>query len=107
MKNKLVLHSEEARQSLLRGVETLSKAVTATLGPGGRNVLIEQDNGHPPVSTKDGVTVAKSIQLKDQFENVGAQLVKQASIRTAEKAETELLHLLCLQQTFLRWVLII
>ena len=86
MKNKLVLHSEEARQSLLRGVETLSKAVTATLGPGGRNVLIEQDNGHPPVSTKDGVTVAKSIQLKDQFENVGAQLVKQASIRTAEKA---------------------
>ncbi len=82
---KRVLLSGEARRKLLDGVEILADSVTSTLGPYGRNVIIEQEQGNP-VSTKDGVTVARSIELEDPIENIGAQLVKQASIRTAEKA---------------------
>ena len=67
------------------GVDKLADAVTSTLGPSGRNVIIEQDMGNP-VSTKDGVTVAKSIELEDKVENLGAQIVKQASIKTADQA---------------------
>lgn len=74
-----------ARQTLADGVEKLSKTVVCTLGPAGRNVIIEQQMGNP-TSTKDGVTVAKSIELEDTVENIGAQLVKQASIKTAEEA---------------------
>ena len=77
--------SSEAREQLLAGVEKLANAVTATMGPNGRNVIIEQAQGMP-VSTKDGVTVAKSIELEDVMENIGAQLVKQASIKTADQA---------------------
>ena len=77
--------SAAARSQLLAGVEKLAKAVTATMGPNGRNVIIEQSQGMP-VSTKDGVTVAKAIDLEDVMENIGAQLVKQASIRTADQA---------------------
>src|SRR6056300_423916 len=77
--------SEEAREQLLAGVEKLANAVTATMGPNGRNVIIEQAQGMP-VSTKDGVTVAKAIELEDVMENIGAQLVKQASIKTADQA---------------------
>jgi chaperonin GroEL len=77
--------SEEAREQLLAGVEKLANAVTATMGPNGRNVIIEQSQGMP-VSTKDGVTVAKAIDLEDVMENIGAQLVKQASIKTADQA---------------------
>ena len=77
--------SEEAREQLLTGVEKLANAVTATMGPNGRNVIIEQSQGMP-VSTKDGVTVAKAIDLEDVMENIGAQLVKQASIKTADQA---------------------
>ena len=77
--------SEEAREQLLTGVEKLANAVTATMGPNGRNVMIEQSQGMP-VSTKDGVTVAKAIDLEDVMENIGAQLVKQASIKTADQA---------------------
>ena len=77
--------SEEAREQLLNGVKKLSDAVTATMGPNGRNVIIEQSQGMP-VSTKDGVTVAKAVDLEDVMENIGAQLVKQASIRTADQA---------------------
>ena len=82
---KKITFSKEARNKLADGVDKLANAVTATLGPSGRNVIIEQDMGNP-VSTKDGVTVAKSIELKDKVENLGAQIVKQASIKTAEQA---------------------
>ena len=82
---KKITFSKEARNKLAEGVDKLANAVTATLGPSGRNVIIEQDMGNP-VSTKDGVTVAKSIELKDKVENLGAQIVKQASIKTAEQA---------------------
>ena len=84
MSKKLVF-SKDARGTLAEGVAKLAKAVTATLGPAGRNVIIEQDMGNP-ISTKDGVTVAKSIELKDKVENIGATIVKQAAIITADQA---------------------
>ena len=83
--SKKITFSEDARNSLAAGVDKLANAVTATLGPSGRNVIIEQDMGNP-ISTKDGVTVAKSIELEDKVENLGAQIVKQASIKTADQA---------------------
>src|SRR5210317_704036 len=83
--SKKITFSKDARNKLADGVDKLANAVTATLGPSGRNVIIEQDMGMP-VSTKDGVTVAKAIGLKDKVENLGAQIVKQASIKTAEQA---------------------
>jgi chaperonin GroEL len=83
--SKNITFSKEARNKLAAGVDKLANAVTSTLGPSGRNVIIEQDNGLP-VSTKDGVTVAKSITLKDKVENLGAQIVKQAAIKTGEQA---------------------
>ena len=83
--SKKITFSNDARNTLSNGVDKLADAVTATLGPSGRNVIIEQDMGMP-VSTKDGVTVAKSIELKNKVENLGAQIVKQASIKTAEQA---------------------
>jgi len=83
--SKNITFSGEAREALATGVDKLADAVTSTLGPSGRNVIIEQDMGNP-VSTKDGVTVAKSIELEDKIENLGAQIVKQASIKTADQA---------------------
>jgi chaperonin GroEL len=83
--SKKISFNSEARMGLKNGVDKLANAVTATLGPSGRNVIIEQDMGNP-VSTKDGVTVAKSIELEDKLENLGAQIVKQASIKTADQA---------------------
>ena len=83
--SKKITFSNEARNTLADGVDQLADAVTATLGPAGRNVIIEQDMGNP-VSTKDGVTVAKSIELKNKVQNLGAQIVKQAAIKTAEQA---------------------
>jgi len=83
--SKKITFSEDARLKLAAGVDKLANAVTATLGPSGRNVIIQQDMGNP-VSTKDGVTVAKSIELKDKIENIGAQIVKQASVKTADQA---------------------
>ena len=85
MNNKVLHYGNKARKDLQDGVERLARAVTATLGPNGRNVIIDEKNGYP-VSTKDGVTVAKSINFKDNFQNVGAQLVKQAAIKTADEA---------------------
>lgn len=82
---KQIKFSDDARQALANGVNKLSRAVTVTLGPNGRNVIIEQDMGNP-ISTKDGVTVAKSVEFEETFENMGAQMVKQASIRTADQA---------------------
>ncbi|MCK4429721.1 MAG: chaperonin GroEL, partial [Candidatus Aminicenantes bacterium] len=73
---KQITLGEEARQALLRGVNTLSNVVKETLGPRGRNVILDKKFGSP-TSTKDGVTVAKEIELKDPLENMGAQLVKE------------------------------
>ena len=83
--SKQIHFNSDARMGLKQGVDKLANAVTATLGPSGRNVIIEQDMGNP-ISTKDGVTVAKSIELEDKVENLGAQIVKQASIKTADHA---------------------
>ena len=83
--SKKITFANPARIKLSNGVNKLANAVTATLGPSGRNVIIEQDMGNP-VSTKDGVTVAKSIVLENKIENIGAQIVKQAAIKTADHA---------------------
>jgi len=82
---KQILHGEESRQAILRGVNTLADAVKATLGPKGRNVVIEKKFGSPTI-TKDGVTVAKEIDLKDPLENVGAQLVREVASKTSDVA---------------------
>lgn len=83
--SKMLQFHEEALKSILRGVKTLAKAVKVTLGPKGRNVVINKGFGSP-LSTKDGVTVAKEIALKDKFENMGAQLVKEVASKTSDKA---------------------
>ncbi|PCI95862.1 chaperonin GroEL [Candidatus Aerophobetes bacterium] len=83
--SKLLKFDEDALNAILKGVKTLSKAVIVTLGPKGRNVVIKKEFGSP-LSTKDGVTVAKEITLKDKFENMGAQLVKEAASKTCDVA---------------------
>ncbi|TMA10045.1 MAG: chaperonin GroEL [Deltaproteobacteria bacterium] len=85
MAAKEVKFSEEARSKVLRGVNILADAVTVTLGPKGRNVVLEKSWGAPNV-TKDGVTVAKEIQLEDKFENMGAQMVKEVASKTSDVA---------------------
>jgi chaperonin GroEL len=82
---KEVRFSTKAREKMLRGVDTLADAVKVTLGPKGRNVVLDMSFGPPRIS-KDGVTVAKEIELTDRFENIGAQLVKQVALRTGELA---------------------
>ncbi|MFC1514447.1 chaperonin GroEL [Candidatus Omnitrophota bacterium] len=82
---KQLLFDEDARRKVLKGVETLSRAVKVTLGPKGRNVVIEKKFGSPTI-TKDGVTVAKEIDLEDPFENIGAQLVKEVAEKTSDNA---------------------
>lgn len=83
--NQVITFSEESRELIRVGVEKLADAVRVTMGPSGKNVLIEQE-GAPPVLTKDGVTVARAINLKDRFANLGVQLVREAAQRTAEEA---------------------
>jgi chaperonin GroEL len=85
MSVKELKYGAKARESMLNGVNTLANAVKVTLGPKGRNVLIEKSFG-APVITKDGVTVAKEIQLKDKFENMGAQMVKEVASKTSDVA---------------------
>jgi chaperonin GroEL len=85
MAAKEIRFSEEARSRVLRGVNLLADAVTVTLGPKGRNVVLEKSWGSPTV-TKDGVTVAKEIQLEDKFENMGAQMVKEVASKTSDLA---------------------
>jgi chaperonin GroEL len=82
---KQIMHGEDSRQAILRGVNILANAVKATLGPKGRNVVIEKKFGSPTI-TKDGVTVAKEIELQDPMENVGAQLVKEVASKTSDVA---------------------
>jgi len=82
---KQIILGDDARQALLRGVNTLSNLVKATLGPRGKNVILEKKFGSPS-STKDGVTVAKEVELKDPLENMGAQLVKEVASKTSDVA---------------------
>ena len=84
--SKIIETGSSSRAKLLKGVEQLAEAVITTLGPNGRNVIIAQQGGNLPTSTKDGVTVAKTIELKDPIENLGAQMVKQAAIKTGDIA---------------------
>src|SRR5438128_1501692 len=85
MPAKQLIFDEEARQSLLRGVEKLSRAVKATLGPKGRNVVLDKKFGSPTVN-QDGVTVAKEIELEDACENMGAQMVREVASKTSNDA---------------------
>src|SRR5262245_34994896 len=82
---KHIVHGEESRQAMLRGVNLLADAVKVTLGPKGRNVVIEKKFGSPTI-TKDGVTVAKEIELKDGLENMGAQMVREVASKTSDVA---------------------
>src|SRR3978361_1023087 len=85
MAAKDVRFSDEARQRMFRGVNILANAVKATLGPKGRNAVLDKSFGAPTV-TKDGVSVAKEIELKDKFENMGAQMVKEVASKTSDVA---------------------
>src|ERR1700692_2242950 len=85
MSAKEVRFSVDARDKMLRGVETLAHAVRVTLGPKGRNVVLDKSFGAPRI-TKDGVTVAKEIELEDKFENMGAQMVREVASKTSDTA---------------------
>jgi chaperonin GroEL len=85
MAAKQLIFDEQARQALLKGVQKLARAVVATLGPKGRNVVIDKKFGSPTV-TKDGVTVAKEIELEDPYENMGAQMVREVASKTSDAA---------------------
>jgi chaperonin GroEL len=82
---KQIIYSEHSRQAILRGVNQLADAVKVTLGPKGRNVVLEKKFGGPTI-TKDGVTVAKEIELKDPLENMGAQMVRELASKTSDVA---------------------
>ncbi|MEI7437387.1 MAG: chaperonin GroEL, partial [bacterium] len=84
-KGKILKYDADARQALLRGVEKLSRAVKTTLGPCGRNVVLDKKFGSPTI-TKDGVSVAKEIELSDPFENIGAQMVREVASKTSDTA---------------------
>ena len=85
MSAKDVRFSTDARDRMLKGINTLANAVQITLGPKGRNVILDKSWGAPRI-TKDGVTVAKEIELSDHFENMGAQMVKEVAQRTNDEA---------------------
>src|SRR6266513_3154263 len=85
MSAKQLIFSEDARQRLLRGVQKLAHAVVVTLGPKGRNVVLDKKFGSPTI-TKDGVTVAKEIELECPFENMGAQMVREVASKTSDIA---------------------
>src|SRR5512136_2678186 len=80
---KEIVHGEQSRQAILRGVNQLADAVKITLGPKGRNVVLDKKFGSP-VITKDGVTVAKEIELKEPLENMGAQMVREVASKTSD-----------------------
>ena len=85
MAAKEIRYSVNAREKIMKGVDILANAVKVTLGPKGRNVLLEKSWGSPK-TTKDGVTVAKEIELEDKFENMGAQMVKEVASKTSDVA---------------------
>src|ERR1700690_3162848 len=82
---KQITYSDESRQAVLRGVNQLADAVKVTLGPRGRNVVLQKKFGAPTI-TKDGVTVAKEVELKDPLENMGAQMVREVASKTSDVA---------------------
>ena len=82
---KIIKFDTEARSRMLKGVNTLANAVKVTLGPKGRNVVLDKSFGAPTV-TKDGVSVAKEIELENKFENMGAQMIKQVASQTNDEA---------------------
>ena len=92
MAAKEVKFGDSARQKMLKGVNVLADAVKATLGPKGRNVVLEKSFGAPTV-TKDGVSVAKEIELKDKFENIGAQMVKEVASQARLTKQVTVLRL--------------
>src|ERR671918_1161595 len=85
MAAKQIVYNEDARHALMRGVNKLADAVRVTLGPKGRNVVIDKKFGSPTI-TKDGVTVAKEIELKDPYEDMGAQMLKEVASKTSDIA---------------------
>src|SRR5580765_932594 len=85
MAAKKIAYEMEAREAIRRGVKQLARAVKVTLGPSGRNVVLEKSFGSPTV-TKDGVTVAKEIELDDAYENMGAQMVREVASKTSDDA---------------------
>jgi len=85
MSPKEVKFAVEARNKMLQGIDTLAEAVRVTLGPKGRNVVLDKSFGAPRI-TKDGVTVAKEIELADKFENMGAQMVREVASKTSDQA---------------------
>ena len=85
MAAKDVRFGDDVRQKMVKGVNILANAVKVTLGPKGRNVVLERSFGAPTI-TKDGVSVAKEIELKDKFENMGAQMVKEVASKTSDNA---------------------
>jgi chaperonin GroEL len=85
MAAKEVRFSDDAREKMLRGIDILAQAVRVTLGPKGRNVVLDKSFGAPRIS-KDGVTVAKEIELEDKFENMGAQMVREVASKTSDQA---------------------
>src|SRR5690348_7304734 len=101
MAGKKIIYSERARQSILRGVNQLADAVKVTLGPKGRNVVIEKKFGGPTI-TKDGVTVAKEVELRDPLENMGAQLVREVASKTSDIAGDGTTTATILAQTIFR-----
>ena len=98
---KQIVHGEESRQAILRGVNTLADAVKVTLGPKGRNVVLDKKFGSPTI-TKDGVTVAKEIELKDPLENMGAQMVREVASKTSDVAGDGTTTATVLAQTIFR-----
>ena len=90
MAAKEVKFAANAREKMLRGVDILAEAVKVTLGPKGRNVVIEKSFGAPRI-TKDGVTVAKEIELSDKFENMGAQMIREVASKTSTEAGDKIL----------------
>ena len=101
MAGKKIIYSEHSRQAILRGVNQLADAVKVTLGPKGRNVVIEKKFGGPTI-TKDGVTVAKEIELRDPLENMGAQLVREVASKTSDIAGDGTTTATILAQTIFR-----
>ena len=85
MAAKEIKYDSKAREAILKGIDALAEAVKVTLGPKGRNVILEKSWGSPNI-TKDGVTVAKEIELEDKFENMGAQMVKEVASKTSDVA---------------------
>jgi len=101
MSTKIIIYSQEARQALERGTDALANAVRITLGPRGRNVVLDKKFGSPTI-TNDGVTIAKEIDLENPFENMGAQLLREVASKTNDVAGDGTTTATVLAQTMIR-----